>query len=620
MANPPIKVTVRSGIEVKLGTGPQGPGGINTPGVIHAADAVTNPDLSSELPLVVNVSSVWSLRKITLTALKTLVQDWASGGSVAGGIHDATGKTPPADADELALVDSADGFSLKKLTWANLKATVLAGISKSLGGNGAADSTKVAEFNTDGSLRALSFITLGAATENFVWLDPNAAGDSGALAIGNSAGHQASFKASFLTGDWDYQLPDRIGVFALLDNITRPRMAVTGTLSPDATGPLIYAGTRNGFDQWTTDGLGTDLAFASHPGSYDAVWHDTTSWHVSRYTSSGAPAFSAFCISSAASPAGLSFTTVVGTGTATVAAAYSASVASPSGAIAHTDVSGLGSAATANSGDFAAAAKFIAGAGALTGPASPLTIGDAAGKTVSAGGAGATDSGKVPVFGTNGELKAAGLDMRNASGGGLDFGFTGLGIGYSLGSAVSTLAFPPIPSGSFDIVLPSASGTVALTSDIPDVSALGTALQPTNPTIIYGIVFSSGGAFTQLLSVPTLTEYGNAWVLPKNDGTLAISPHEDGTLLPGDVGAAAAAKFIAGAGALTGPAAPLTIGTIASAASGDYATSAKFIAGAGALTGPAAPLTIGTAAGAATTDFAAAADFRTIQAIALMGL
>ena len=41
-------------------------------------------------------------------------------------------------------------------------------------------------------------------------------------------------------------------------------------------------------------------------------------------------------------------------------------------------------------------------------------------------------------------------------------------------------------------------------------------------------------------------------------------------------------------------------------AAADFATAAKFIAGAGALTGPAAPLTIGTAASAATADFAAA--------------
>lgn len=41
-------------------------------------------------------------------------------------IHDATSKTTPVDADELAILDSTSSFSLKKLTWSNLK-TILFG-------------------------------------------------------------------------------------------------------------------------------------------------------------------------------------------------------------------------------------------------------------------------------------------------------------------------------------------------------------------------------------------------------------------------------------------------------------------------------------------------------------
>lgn len=43
---------------------------------------------------------------------------------VAAAIHAATGKTTPVDADELGLSDSEASWSLKKLTWANLKAAV----------------------------------------------------------------------------------------------------------------------------------------------------------------------------------------------------------------------------------------------------------------------------------------------------------------------------------------------------------------------------------------------------------------------------------------------------------------------------------------------------------------
>lgn len=41
-------------------------------------------------------------------------------------VHAATSKATPVDADELALLDSASSFGLKKLTWANLKATTRA--------------------------------------------------------------------------------------------------------------------------------------------------------------------------------------------------------------------------------------------------------------------------------------------------------------------------------------------------------------------------------------------------------------------------------------------------------------------------------------------------------------
>ncbi len=47
----------------------------------------------------------------------------AASGNVAGDTHAATSKATPVDADEIPLADSAASFGLKKLTWANLKAT-----------------------------------------------------------------------------------------------------------------------------------------------------------------------------------------------------------------------------------------------------------------------------------------------------------------------------------------------------------------------------------------------------------------------------------------------------------------------------------------------------------------
>lgn len=44
--------------------------------------------------------------------------------TIATKIHGATGKTTPADADEIGLIDSAASYVMKVLTWANLKATL----------------------------------------------------------------------------------------------------------------------------------------------------------------------------------------------------------------------------------------------------------------------------------------------------------------------------------------------------------------------------------------------------------------------------------------------------------------------------------------------------------------
>lgn len=54
-------------------------------------------------------------------------QEWVTQDNsafVADAINSATSKATPVDADELALVDSAASNALKKLTWANLKATL----------------------------------------------------------------------------------------------------------------------------------------------------------------------------------------------------------------------------------------------------------------------------------------------------------------------------------------------------------------------------------------------------------------------------------------------------------------------------------------------------------------
>ena len=63
---------------------------------------------------------------------------------VAALTHAATSKTTPVDADELALVDSAASNVLKKLSWANLKATLAADFARVVGVPAGASATGAA--------------------------------------------------------------------------------------------------------------------------------------------------------------------------------------------------------------------------------------------------------------------------------------------------------------------------------------------------------------------------------------------------------------------------------------------------------------------------------------------
>lgn len=102
----------------------------------------------------------------------------------ASEIHAATSKATPADADELGLVDSAESWVLKKLSWANLK-TTLSGVFATLtgksggqtliGGTGVTD--KLVLQGTSGN---------GTSTENSIEFRVGNNGAKSALSVLNS--------------------------------------------------------------------------------------------------------------------------------------------------------------------------------------------------------------------------------------------------------------------------------------------------------------------------------------------------------------------------------------------------------------------------------------------------
>jgi len=62
---------------------------------------------------------------VVATDVQTAINELDTKKVSAANLHAATSKATPVDADELFLTDSANSFSLARLTWANLKATLL---------------------------------------------------------------------------------------------------------------------------------------------------------------------------------------------------------------------------------------------------------------------------------------------------------------------------------------------------------------------------------------------------------------------------------------------------------------------------------------------------------------
>ena len=111
-----------------------------TPAVVHAATTKATPVDADELPIIDSAASN-VLKKLTWANLKaTLFASW--GALIAAG----TSKATPVDDDVIALGDSAASNATKKLTWANLKATLWS----SLGALIAAGTAKTTPVDGDG--------------------------------------------------------------------------------------------------------------------------------------------------------------------------------------------------------------------------------------------------------------------------------------------------------------------------------------------------------------------------------------------------------------------------------------------------------------------------------------
>lgn len=146
----------------------------------------------------------------------------------AEGIHNATSKATPVDADELGILDSAASNVLKKLTWANLKATLWTAWGALING-GTGKATPV-----DADAIAIMDSAASNATKKTTWANLKAAllatwKDTAGGLVGmtlfkinfkNAADTVTSFFTNTNTVARTYTFPDKDGTVAMTSDIT----------------------------------------------------------------------------------------------------------------------------------------------------------------------------------------------------------------------------------------------------------------------------------------------------------------------------------------------------------------------------------------------------------------
>jgi hypothetical protein len=208
-------------------------------GSITVSDGTTTPDLS-----------VVSAPKLT-TARNIDGQSFDGSDDItiiAPGTHAATGKTTPADADELPIVDSAASNVLKKLTWTNLKAALKSYFDSIYQAAGS--------YITASSADALTNKDLTSGTNTFPTFNQDT--------TGNAATADALKTARTIAGvSFDGSANISIGVDDLSD-------ADTSTDPPTDGQVLTWNDTDSKWEPATASGTGDMLASTYDPNSVAA--------------------------------------------------------------------------------------------------------------------------------------------------------------------------------------------------------------------------------------------------------------------------------------------------------------------------------------------------------------
>lgn len=121
-------------------------------------------------------------------------------GNFGPAIHAATAKGTPADADELAVSDSGASWSLKKLTWGNLKSTIWAAFKAIATGSSAKNTLGLGTAATrdvgKGSGNVMEVGAFGIGVDNTIIEDPSIYKRGGFFSAHNTSNPATSYSCS----------------------------------------------------------------------------------------------------------------------------------------------------------------------------------------------------------------------------------------------------------------------------------------------------------------------------------------------------------------------------------------------------------------------------------------
>lgn len=190
----------------------------------------------------------WCFIVCTGTAFRAVVV--GVGTSIEAAVHAASSKATPVDADETMLVDSAASWGLKKLTWANIKATLKTYFDTLYYIVGGTD-VAVADGGTGRSSHTAYAVLCGGTTTTAAQQSIASVGSSGQVLTSNGAGALPTFQSISV----DYAAGNAalnalgVGTYCMV------RKATSGawtTGSNIAGSSLRVVGTATG-NTWTTD-------------------------------------------------------------------------------------------------------------------------------------------------------------------------------------------------------------------------------------------------------------------------------------------------------------------------------------------------------------------------------